>query len=246
MKRTYLALVGLGLSATAVHSLTSPLARAQNVFSSVPLDSSRFAVLGRPIGHADWSLMVVEQVADGPRCWDQRPDGLVDAAPNRVDSASVCDRYTDSNGYSLRVADQDLGGRYRLRLRQVGQELQLQAMSPNETNPLVVGRGTVPRRDPDGFVPIRLEADWQLGRRQFGQETLRHVYFANAAPLAQLIAQAGGAGGGGGTAVPFGAIRNPAEPVSPAETIGADTDMASFSSGSDLGVVALQVVPFTE
>ena len=52
-------------------------------------------------------------------------DGLVDPALNRFDFTGICSRYIDSNGYSLRVGEEDLASRYRLRLEQQGIERQL-------------------------------------------------------------------------------------------------------------------------
>jgi hypothetical protein len=232
MKRTYLALAGLGLAMAAAPAVNSSVALAQGVFNSVPVDASRFAVLAKPVGSADWSLLVLEQLAPRPLCWEQRPDGLVDPSLNRFDFNGICSRYLDSNGYSLRVADQDLASRYRLRLRQVGQELQLQAMSPTETTTLVVGRGTVPLRDRDAFVAITLEPDWQLNRRAFGNQTLSHVYFANGTPLEDLLARAAQARGSlvAGRQRPLLGRRDDSRP----------------SYEETEGPIALQVVPFEE
>ncbi len=232
MKRTYLALAGLGLAMAAAPAVNGSVALAQGVFNSVPVDPSRFAVLAKPVGSADWSLLVLEQLAPRPLCWEQRPDGLVDPSLNRFDFTGICSRYLDSNGYSLRVADQDLASRYRLRLRQVGQELQLQAMSPTETTTLVVGRGTVPLRDRDAFVAITLEPDWQLNRRAFGNQTLSHVYFANGTPLEDLLARAAQARGSlvAGRQRPLLGRRDDSRP----------------SYEETEGPIALQVVPFEE
>jgi hypothetical protein len=239
MKRTYLALAGLGLAMAAVPAMDGSVALAQGVFTSVPVDASRFAVLAKPVGSADWSLLVLEQLAPRPLCWEQRPDGLVDPSLNRFDFTGICSRYLDSNGYSLRVADQDLASRYRLRLRQVGQELQLQAMSPTETTTLVVGRGTVPLRDRDAFVAITLEPDWQLNRRAFGNQTLSHVYFANGTPLEDLLARAAQARGS--------VVAGRQRPLPGRERLAPGRRDESRPPYEETeGPIALQVVPFEE
>ncbi|WP_255111000.1 DUF3747 domain-containing protein [Synechococcus sp. RedBA-s] len=235
MQRTYLALAGAGLAATTLQAVTTPLAEAAGVFDSQSVEASRFAVLAKPVGFADWSLLLIEQAANGQPCWQARPDGLVDASMNRFDSKEICTSYAGSNAYSLRVAGQDLASRYRLRLSQVGNELQLQAMTPSDTTLLLLGRGQVNRRDPEGFVPIKLESDWQLNRRVFGQQTLKHIYFVASTPLGQLIAQAGG---GNQQAQPSGG----GAPGSLGRALG------SLARGGELpsGPVALQVIPFRE
>jgi hypothetical protein len=235
MQRTYSrwstrrqrSLLGLGLAGAATSALAFNLApgnAASSPFTSRPLDGSRFAVLAKPVGNSDWTLLVLEQIQPSPRCWEARADGLIDPALNRFDFTGICSRYLDSNGYSLRVGEVDLASRYRLRLAQRGKTLDLLAMTPSDTTELLVGRGSVPLRDRDGFVQIQLEPGWELQRRVYGQQTLSHVYFANATPLAQLQ----GAGGRGDLAT--APAQRPLQPLT--------------SPGEARGPIALQVVPF--
>ncbi|MEX0587678.1 MAG: DUF3747 domain-containing protein [Cyanobium sp.] len=218
MRRTYLGLAGAGLAAL------TPWAHAANLFSSQPLDASRFAVLARPVGNSAWSLLVLEQIKPQPLCWEQRPDGLVDPALNRFNFTGICSRYLDSNGYSLRVGGEDLTSRYRLQLRQSGAELQLEASTPSDPTVLVVGRASVPLRDRDGFVALTLEPGWDLQRRMFNSQTLSHLYFANSTPMPALLAQAGGS--------PLGGMRPPVAPPS------------LLAQGP--GPIRLPVIPFRE
>jgi hypothetical protein len=215
-------LLGSGLSAALGE------ARAAGLFGSQPLDGSRFAVLARPVGQADWNLLVLEQIQMQPRCWETRADGLIDPALNRFDFTGICSRYLDSNGYSLRIGNDDLAGRYRLRLEQQGSSVVLLAMSPNDTGLMLVGRGPLPRRDRDGFVPIRLEPGWELQRRVYGQQTLNHLYFANATPLAQLLGRSGAS------------LANQA-PIMP---LPAASRAGSALPNPAPGPIALQVIPF--
>ncbi|MBD2424013.1 DUF3747 domain-containing protein [Cyanobium sp. FACHB-13342] len=226
VRRTYLALAGAGLA------LLTPWAGAASLFDSRPMDSSRFAVLARPVGPSDWNLLVLEQIQAQPLCWQQRPDGLVDPALNRFNFTGICSRYLDSNGYSLRIGGQDLASRYRLQLRQSGTELRLEASTTSNPTVLVVGRAHVPLRDRDGFVALTLEPGWDLQRRVFNSQTLSHIYFANPSPLPQLLAKASGA--------PL-ALRPPVAPPSlPGPT---------RTSGSSLvarGPIRLPVIPFSD
>ncbi|MFZ9952773.1 MAG: DUF3747 domain-containing protein [Vulcanococcus sp.] len=222
-----LALAGAAAGATALN--LSPGNAAGSPFSSRPLDGSRFAVLARPVGNNDWTLLVLEQIQAAPRCWEARSDGLIDPALNRFDFTGICSRYLDSNGYSLRVGEEDLASRYRLRLEQRGTSLALLAMTPNDAATLLVGQGSVPLRDRDGFVQIQLEPGWQLERRVYGDRTLSHVYFASATPLAQLLRSGRTElAGGRGTPSP-----GPVRPLQPLST-----------AGQARGPIALQVIPF--
>ena len=242
MQRTYSrwlkphwpSLAGLGLVAAVSSAVLGlPPSRASiSPFGSQPLDGSRFAVLAKPVGSSDWTLLVLEQIQPSPRCWEQRPDGLIDPALNRFDFTGICSRYLDSNGYSLRIGDEDLASRYRLRLAQRGSSLALLAMSPNDSTELLVGRGSVPLRDRDGFVQIQLQPGWQLQRRVYGVQTLSHVYFANATPLAQLL-EAAGSGG----------IANAPQPLAPPLKQRSPLQPIT-SSNQARGPIALQVIPF--
>ena len=232
MQRTYLPWLGLTALAAGASVSLLPQVLAAGLFSSQPLDNSRFAVLAKPVGRSDWTLLVLEQLAPLPRCWESRADGLVDPALNRFDYTGICSRYLDSNGYSLRVGQSDLGGSYRLRLKQQGTSLELLAMNPNEATELVVGKGRISRRDRDGFVALQLEPGWELQRRLYGQQALSHVYFANATPLARLLAS------------------NAQAPVYPAAGSSSSLPPHASLPGSQggrsggEGPIALQVIPF--
>lgn len=242
MQRTYLpwlALTALAASATVSTMVGAtatllPQALAGDLFSSQPVDKARFAVLAKPVGRSDWNLLVLEQLAPLPHCWESRADGLVDPALNRFDYTGICSRYLDSNGYSLRVGQNDLGGSYRLRLQQQGNSLQLLAMNPNESTELLVGKGRLSRRDRDGFVALQLEPGWELQRRLYGQQALSHLYFANATPLARLLAStAQSAGSSAGLASPLGPAQGSLAGSQARRTVGE-------------GPIALQVIPFKE
>ena len=214
MQRSYLPWAGLALlSAGLVGSQA-----AAGVFQSQPLEQERLAVLGQPVGSQGWKLLVWEQLKPAPKCWEERRDGLIDPALNRFNFSGICSRYLDSNGYSLRVGDDDVSPRYRLRLESQGNTLVLLAMSGSHPTELVVGRGAIPLRDRSGFVALKLEPGWQLERRMYGERSLSHVYFANPQPLDGLIAQA---------------ERNQARPVA---TYG--------STRPGNGPIALQVIPY--
>jgi hypothetical protein len=223
MQRTYLPLLALSAAIAAP-------AWAASVFTSQPLDQSRFAVLAQPVGKSDWKLLVLEQIKPEPLCWEKRSDGLIDPALNRFDFSGICSRYIDSNGYSLRVGDEDLASRYRLRLEQQGNAVTLLAMTPSQPTELLVGRGTLSQRDREAFVAIELEPGWSLERRAYGSQTLSHVYFANGTPLSQLIAKANrGSSGASTPAAAAPANVSKLKPLPP-------------QPGS--GPIALQVIPF--
>jgi hypothetical protein len=232
-RRTYRPWRNALLAGAALAAL-SPWAEAAGLFNSKPLDASSFAVLARPLGRSDWNLLVLEQIKPQPRCWQERPDGLIDPALNRFNFTGICSRYLDSNGYSLRIGDQDLASRYRLQLRQSGAELRLEASTPSDATVLVVGRAQVPLREKDGFVALTLEPGWDLQRRSFNAQTLNHVYFANPIPLPLLLASANGS------------LATTAQPPMAPPPLPPEPTRAERSKLLAQGPIRLPVIPFRE
>ena len=188
MSRTYLRAAGL----TAVGLLAAGLSQegsARALFDSAAVPQEHIAVLAQPIGRAQWKLLVLEQIKAQPRCWRARQDGLVEPSLNRFNFSGICKRYLDSNGYSLRSGGQDLGTRFRFRLKPSGASLRLEALDPQQRAPLLVGQAPLPtRRDPNGFVALQLEPGWALERRVYQGRPLNHLYFAHQAPVNRLLA----------------------------------------------------------
>jgi hypothetical protein len=211
MQRTYLALAGIALASAALPAALPALGRAAGVFQSQPLDSTGFALLARPLASGEWNLVILEQIQPSPLCWQRRSDGLIDPVLNRFNYTGICGRYLDSNGYSLRVGEQDLGGSYRLSLEQQGSELLLQATAPGEPTVLVLGRARVSHRDRDAFVALELDPGWELQRRMYGERSLNHLYLANSGSLRELLARSGGSR----TAPPKGTFALAAVPPPP-------------------------------
>ena len=234
MARTYrrastLAAISLGLALLLPDGMA-----AGALFDSRPLQQSRFAVLAQPVGQRDWKLLVLEQIKTRPLCWTPRSDGLMEPTLNTFNFTGICSRYLDSNGYSLRSGGQDLNLRYRLRLKQRGQRLELQAIDPDQAMPITVGTATVPRRDRNGFVKIKLIAGWNLERRVYQGRTLSHVYFAHPDPVNRLLAKAGNSSSGG-----FARLGAPQAPGRPTASAAPTTKRVASS-----GPIRLQVIPY--
>ena len=211
MSRTYLRAAGL----TAVGLLAAGLPQesaARALFDSTALPQERFAVLAQPIGGAQWKLLVLEQIKAQPRCWRARQDGLVEPSLNRFNFSGICKRYLDSNGYSLRSGGQDLGTRFRFRLKPSGTSLRLEALDPQQRAPLLVGQAAIPaRRDTNGFVALQLEPGWALERRVYQGRQLNHLYFAHQSPVNQLLVLASSRSQGSG----FQRLGAPMPPIAP-------------------------------
>ena len=239
MSRTYLRAAGL----TAVGFLAAGLSqesKARALFDSAAVPQERFAVLAQPIGRTQWKLMVLEQIKAQPRCWRARQDGLVEPSLNRFNFSGICKRYLDSNGYSLRSGGQDLGTRFRFRLKRSGTSLKLEALDPQQRAPLLVGQARISKRDPNGFVALRLEPGWALERRVYQGRPLNHLYFAHQEPVNRLLAIASSRGHRSG----FSRLGAPMAPLTPPPLLAAPASRRRTTRLASTAPIRLQVIPY--
>ena len=239
MSRTYLRAAGL----TAVGLLGGGLPQegaARSLFDSAAVPEERFAVLAQPIGRAQWKLLVLEQIKAQPRCWRARQDGLVEPSLNRFNFSGICKRYLDSNGYSLRSGGQDLGTRFRFRLKRSGTSLKLEALDPQQRAPLLVGQARISKRDPNGFVALRLEPGWALERRVYQGRPLNHLYFAHQEPVNRLLAIASSRGHRSG----FSRLGAPMAPLTPPPLLAAPASRQRTTRLASTAPIRLQVIPY--
>ena len=239
MSRTYLQAACL----TAVGLMTAGLSQesaARALFDSAAVAENRFAVLAQPISRAQWKLLVLEQIKAQPRCWRARQDGLVEPSLNRFNFSGICKRYLDSNGYSLRSGGQDLGTRFRFRLKRSGTSLKLEALDPQQRAPLLVGQARISTRDPNGFVALRLEPGWALERRVYQGRPLNHLYFAHQEPVNRLLAIASSRGHRSG----FSRLGVPMAPITPPPLPAAPASRRRTTRLASTAPIRLQVIPY--
>jgi N-acetylmuramoyl-L-alanine amidase len=132
-----------------------------------------------------YKLVVIEQISRYRDCWD-----TFSSNPTRVnllllnfDFTDICGRSTDSNGYSIRAAGQDIGMRYRLRLQKRGNEVVLLGRSFDGTE-FEIGstNGLV-----EGPMKIHLDPQWRFTKRIYQGEATGHIYFTTDRPRSTLI-----------------------------------------------------------
>ena len=239
MSRTYLR--AASLTAVGLLNAGQPQASAaRTLFDSAAIPQGRFAVLAQPIGRAQWKLLVLEQIKAHPRCWRARQDGLVEPSLNRFNFSGICKRYLDSNGYSLRSGGQDLGTRFRFRLKRSGTSLKLEALDPQQRAPLLVGQARISKRDPNGFVALKLEPGWALERRVYQGRPLNHLYFAHQEPVNRLLAIASSRGHRSG----FSRLGAPMAPITPPPLPAAPASRRRTTRLASTAPIRLQVIPY--
>lgn len=208
----------------------------KTIFDSQPLNQERFVVLAQAVGVNRWKLLLIEQIKPRPLCWKHRQDGLVEPTLNNFNFAGICNRYLDSNSYSLRSSGEDVAKRFRLRITQNVKSLELTALEPNQNVPIIVAKAILPKRNRNAFVKLKLEPGWKLERRTYKRRTLSHVYFAHPDPVNLLIAKASASQR---TAV-FDQLVAPSAPLPPKLS----NSNSNFTRGK--GPIRLVVIPFQQ
>lgn len=160
-----------------------------NTFESTEVDLSDFITIAAPIGQTNgYQLLLVEQISDARPCWTERGTHPTTVEPLLLDFdfTGICGRATDSNGYSIRMGDRDLGMQYSLRVVQRGDELVLIGRpfgSDRNLSPLEIGRT---RGLTSGFARIYLDPGWRLTRRTYQGRSLGHIYLTHDLTLAEF------------------------------------------------------------
>ncbi|MEO0533392.1 MAG: DUF3747 domain-containing protein [Cyanobacteria bacterium P01_A01_bin.123] len=191
-------------------------------------------------GFIPYRLFIYEQVTDERQCWSESGTGpiAIDPLLLNFDFTGICRRASDTNGYSVRVNDEDLGSRFNLRIveTQDGNVL-LRAVSNTEGSFTI---GSTGGNSDTGFTRIILAPGWRLTKRTFEDRVQGHFYFTNDLTLAQVLAD-------GDTPV----VVNPTPPDEPDPTgeptepnieafpdIGNDVYATEIAQASELGFIS--------
>ncbi|HIK25648.1 MAG TPA: DUF3747 domain-containing protein [Thermosynechococcus sp. M46_R2017_013] len=157
----------------------APRPAQANMFTQTEVDQSRYVVMAMPLARGGYRLLVVEQIKDTRPCWSESGSNpvVIDPLLTTFDFTGICGRATDSNGYSIRVAQQDLGLQYNLRIERGDGELLLVGSSNRGGQRMIIGR--THGLQEGQFLKFHLEPTWRLTRRTYEGNVLGHVYFSN-------------------------------------------------------------------
>ncbi|MFZ4805313.1 MAG: DUF3747 domain-containing protein [Synechococcus lacustris] len=171
LKPTSLLLAGLLSGLTPLYLEPAQAA----LFQAKEVKGESFVLVAAPIGDGSSAqLNIYEQVRNHRPCFAKEGTAPTVIRPllASFDFTGICSRYIDSNGYSVRIGDQDFGSDMRLSVQQqAGDTLLLGKATTGAT--LLVARtgGSGP-----GFLELKLEPGWKVMRRHFGPRALGHVY----------------------------------------------------------------------
>lgn len=198
---------GVGNAMATTNSSIQPMGRqasstllAQQTFGATAVDETQFLVVAAPGSTVQpYRLLVVEQVAASPACWSIANPGAepteVNDLWNSFDFSGICRLQKDSNGYAVRLANQDVAGaRFEVNERNGDVLLQF-APGTASRDRITIGRGN--GISSTGFTQIDLNPGWFLTKRTFEGQIVGSnlVYFTNNATLAELQAGEGVATG---------------------------------------------------
>lgn len=195
--RRFTTLTALTATALVGSAIASTSALAQN-YGQQPIPSDRAVAIAEPVANGQfYRLLVLEQLTDQRACFAEQAGSptVVEPLLLNFDFSGICGRRSDSNGYSVRIGNEDLSGRYRLQVTRRGSDLVLVALPgalPGQNSDLPVleiGRSNGVAND---FVKLTLDPGWQISRRTLNGSAQGHVYLSNDQSLETVIAQAGG------------------------------------------------------
>ncbi len=173
----YLLRLGVATVAAAVLGGAQVKTAIAAQFQQQEIDQSKYIALAMPLASGHYKLLVLQQISTARQCWSESGTAptVVDPLLVNFDFTGICSRSADSNGYSIRVAGEDMALKYSLSIEHQGNELLLVGRTAGAP-PMVIARtyGMA-----DGFQKFVMEPGWRFARRAFNGKTLGHVYFTN-------------------------------------------------------------------
>lgn len=170
--------------ATAFSAISFGNQTSAATFEQKQVEQGKFIAVAQPFGANSHQLLIIEQKSNKRACWGESGTNpvIVDPLLLNFDFTGICGRSTDSNGYSMRMAGEDLGLDYILSIVERNGEL------------LLVGKHRLDRKAPEviigrtggisqGFMKIFLQPGWEFAKRTFNGKELGHVYLATNTPL---------------------------------------------------------------
>ncbi|MEB3341718.1 DUF3747 domain-containing protein [Okeania sp.] len=156
----------------------SSIVLAQGVrFDKKEVDQSRYIAIAIPRRSFPPQLVIIEQKTDERLCWSESGDRptFVDLLLLNFNFTGICGRATDSNGYSIRMADTDLALDYGFSIENIGGDMELRGVPRGNPNgpKIAIGRtyGLA-----NGPTKIILEPGWRFTKRTFQGKELGHIY----------------------------------------------------------------------
>lgn len=152
------------------------------IFGQKEVEQNKFIAIAQPYDGGNlYHLLVLEQISPNKACWSESENsGVTVVKPLLLNFnfTGICGRSTDSNGYSIRMAGQDLGVQYDLDIVRRDDQLVLIGTNFRDRNAPTIEIGKTSGIS-DGFLKINLKPGWRFSKRTYSGKVLGHVYLTN-------------------------------------------------------------------
>jgi len=187
--------VGQSVKATPTLSVQNSAQNKQaNVIGAREIDQSRFILSTNPTsnfgGNQRYGLMIIEQKSDARPCYDTIGTAPTEVDPllSRFDFSGICGRATDTNGYAIRAA---------------GDQIRYNPVIENEDGVLVLyaqpsaflrgaERFVIGQTDgiaASGYTEITMKPGWRLTQKTVDGSPKGLLYLTNDLTVAELSGQ---------------------------------------------------------
>ncbi len=180
--RSYLGSLTAALGAVSIGVIGISESAIAQAFGQQEVNPGNFVVVASPYGSNAYQLLILEQLTNQRRCWSESGTNptLVDPLLLQFDFTGICSRSTDSNGYSVRMANRDFGLIYQLSVVRRNNDLVLIATNLSNRNTPVLEIGRTNGLPPTGqFAKLNLLPGWRLTKRVQNNQVLGHVYLTS-------------------------------------------------------------------
>ncbi|MDJ1183254.1 DUF3747 domain-containing protein [Roseofilum casamattae] len=234
MKKSLLSRLAV-VATTTVVGMTAWVSTARAFFDHTEVGQDKFVAIAAPRGSTAHQLLILEQKSTSRQCWSESGQSptIVNPLLLNFDFTGICGRSTDSNGFSIRVNNEDLALKYSLRIVRRDNDLVLLGSSNTPGGgEIEIGRANGVTSD---FAKINLNPGWRFAKRSYQGQTLGHVYLLNDSQLSALV-------GTPGPSDPNPVDPNPVDPnpVDPPRfrDIANDIYVSEINQAVDLGFVS--------
>lgn len=159
--------------------MSSNQAAAENMFGKIELNLNQIIVIATPLRNK-YALTVIEQLATDRPCWTEMSSNypvILQLDLLNFDFTGICGRATDSGGYSIRMADEDLGLDYKLEvLSRDGDIFLVGTPYAPDLPELIIGQTHGISGE---AMKIFLNTGWRMTKRTYEDEILGHYYFTH-------------------------------------------------------------------
>ncbi len=212
MKSLRLTMAALATAAIAITASNLPAALAQGTPPPVPIqvdqsaqfgmqetDQTPFILVAQPTsrlgGRQRYGLMIIEQKRAEPLCYSTTGSNptQVNVLLLNFDFTGICGKATDTNGYIVRTAGEDIA--YDPVIEERDGVLVLSGIprrsAGSNAQPILMGQ--TDGIAANGFTKLFLRPGWRLARQTYNNSVTGRTYLANDKTLAQLVVESGGA-----------------------------------------------------